>query len=88
MDDKMLGFLMEQIDMGWRGDRGFKVEAYTSVANSMNGAHSEKYLFTADTIKNRCKKLKANYAFVTEMLNASGFGYDNSTHCIVVDDEV
>ncbi|XXG46817.1 hypothetical protein AAC387_Pa02g1563 [Persea americana] len=42
MDDKMLGFMMEQIDMGRRG----------------------------------------------EMLNASGFGYENNTHRIVVDDEV
>ncbi|XXG73451.1 hypothetical protein AAC387_Pa07g2365 [Persea americana] len=88
MDDEMLGFLMEQIDMGQRGDRGFEVEAYTSVANSMNAAHGEKYLFTVDTIKNRCKKLKADYASVTEMLNAYGFGYDNSTHRIVADDEV
>ncbi|XXG46818.1 hypothetical protein AAC387_Pa02g1563 [Persea americana] len=88
MDDKMLGFMMEQIDMGRRGGRGFKVEAYTNVANSMNVVHDEKYLFTADTIRNQCKKLKADNAAMTEMLNASGFGYENNTHRIVVDDEV
>ena len=84
----MLGFMMEQIDMGRRGGRGFKVEAYTNVANSMNVVHDEKYLFTVDTIRNQCKKLKADNAAMTEMLNASGFGYENSTHRIVVDDEV
>ena len=57
MDDEMFGFMMAQIDKGWRGDRAFKVEAYTNVANSMNAAHGEKYLFIADTIKNRCKKI-------------------------------
>ncbi|KAJ8625864.1 hypothetical protein MRB53_019171 [Persea americana] len=35
MDDEMLTLLQEQIEMGKKGDRGFKEEAYNAVASAM-----------------------------------------------------
>ena len=70
--------------MGQRGDRGFKSEAYVAVAKRMIESSGGKYKFSEATIWNRCKKLKTEYASVTEMLNASGFGFDNNSHRVLL----
>ncbi|XXG48211.1 hypothetical protein AAC387_Pa02g2722 [Persea americana] len=45
-------------------------------------------VLTEGTIRNCCKNLKKQYAVCTELLNASGFGFDNATKRIVASDEV
>lgn len=74
--------------MGRKGDRGFKDEAYVAVANAMTAASTVGKQFTLTTIRNRCKNLKKQYAICTELLNASGFGFDNATKRVVASDEV
>ncbi|XXG58485.1 hypothetical protein AAC387_Pa04g0794 [Persea americana] len=46
------------------------------------------YILTSQAVQNRYKHLKKNYAIVTKMLNASGFGYDNTTKRIIAEDDI
>ncbi|XXG89109.1 hypothetical protein AAC387_Pa12g1190 [Persea americana] len=88
LDELLLKLLLEQVAMGRNGDRGFKDEAYVAVANAMTAASMVGKQFTLTTIRNRCKNLKKQYAICTELLNASGFSFDNATKRVVASDEV
>ena len=46
------------------------------------------YILTSQAVQNRYKHLKKNYAIVTKMLNAFGFGYDNTTKRIIAEDDI
>ena len=60
-----------------------------AVANAMTAASAVgKKKFSEGMIRNKCKNLKKQYAACTELLNASGFGFDNATKQVVACDEV
>lgn len=80
--------MLEQVALGRKGDRGFKDEAYVSIANAMTAASTTGKKFTEGTIQNRCKNMKNQYAICRELLNASRFEFDNATKRVVASDEV
>ena len=88
MDEELLDLMYEQVLVGRKVDRGFKMDAYKHVARTMTEHSDGVYILTSQALQNRCKHLKKNYAIVTEMLNASGFGYDNTTKRIITEDDV
>ena len=47
-----------------------------------------KYVMNGQSILNRCKRHKKNHSTTTKMLNASGFGFDNTTKRIIALDDV
>ncbi|XXG72559.1 hypothetical protein AAC387_Pa07g1627 [Persea americana] len=88
MDEELLDLMYEQVLLGRKADCGFKMHAYKHVARTMTEHSDGVYILTSQAVQSRCKHLKKNYAIVTEMLNASGFGYDNTTKCIIAEDDV
>lgn len=87
MDEELLSLMHEQVMLGGRGDRGFKNEAYTAVAKAMSQSSQGRYVITAESVRNRCKLLKKNFAVVTELLNAAGFGFDSTAKRVVASDD-
>lgn len=88
LDDELLRLIREQVMLGKRGDRGFKNEAYFAVSRAMSAFNLEGKEVTEESIRNKCKMLKKNFSIVTEQINASRFGYDSTTKCVVATDEV
>ncbi|XXG46820.1 hypothetical protein AAC387_Pa02g1565 [Persea americana] len=88
MDDELLALLQEQIELRERGNRGFKQDVYATIATKMNASNHGVDHITASTIINHCKVLKKNFARATELLNASGFGFDVATKRVVAEDDV
>ncbi|XXG72922.1 hypothetical protein AAC387_Pa07g1915 [Persea americana] len=88
MDKELLDLMYKQVLLGRKADRGFKMDAYKHVARTMTEHSDGVYILTSQAVQNRCKHLKKNYAIVTEMLNGSGFGYDNTTKRIIAEDDV
>lgn len=83
MDDELLDLMLEQVVEGKRGDRGFKYDAYVAAATTMTQNSNGAYVITVSSVKNRCKYFKKQFAGVTEVLKASGFGFDNITKRVV-----
>ena len=79
MDKLLLKLMLDQVAMGRKGDCGFKDEAYVAVARAMTAANKVGKVLTESTLRNRCKNLKKQYTVYMELLNASGFGFDNAT---------
>ena len=88
MDEELLDLMYEQVLLGRKADRGFKMDAYKHVAETMTEHSDEACILTSQAVQNQCEHLKKNYAIVTEMLNASGFGYDNMTKRIIASNDV
>ncbi|KAJ8620835.1 hypothetical protein MRB53_029364 [Persea americana] len=86
MDDEMLTLLQEQTEMGKKGDRGFKEEAYNAIASAMIESSNGAYVMTSSSVKNRYKHLKQLYYAMKEMVNASGFRYDPVSKRVVADE--
>ncbi|RWR80284.1 putative nuclease HARBI1 [Cinnamomum micranthum f. kanehirae] len=86
IDDEMLTLLQEQIEMGKKGDRGFKEEAYIVVASAMTKSSNGAYVMTSSSVKNRYKHLKQLYYAMKEMMTASGFGYNPVRKRVVADE--
>eukprot|EP00268_Persea_americana_P050490 TRINITY_DN5491_c0_g2_i1.p2 TRINITY_DN5491_c0_g2~~TRINITY_DN5491_c0_g2_i1.p2 ORF type:complete len:127 (+),score=14.08 TRINITY_DN5491_c0_g2_i1:2051-2431(+) len=86
MDEELLALLQEQIELGKRGNRGFKQDVYTTIATKMNESNHGVGRITASTIINHCKVLKKNFVQATELLNASGFGFDVATKRVIAED--
>lgn len=88
MDEELLAFLQEQIELGKRGNRGFKQDVYATIATKMNASNHGVGHITASTITNRCKVLKKHFTQATELLNVSGFGFDVATKRVIAEDDV
>ncbi|KAJ8639372.1 hypothetical protein MRB53_016066 [Persea americana] len=88
MDEELLALLQEQIELGKRGNRGFKQDVYATIATKMNKLNHGVGRITASTIINHCKVLKKNFAQATELLNVSGFGFDVATKRVIAEDDV
>ena len=84
----MLDLMFEYVLQGRKADRGFKAEAYESVAVLMTEKSNGEYVLNGQSISNRCKHHKKNYSIATKLLNALGFGFDNTTKCIIASDDV
>ncbi|XXG42200.1 hypothetical protein AAC387_Pa01g2532 [Persea americana] len=81
--------MFKQVLLGRKAERGFKAEAYESVAAAMTGESNGEYVPNGQSISNRCKHHKKKiYSIATEMLHASGFGFDNTTKRITASDDV
>lgn len=79
MDEELLALLQEQIELGKRGNSGFKQDVYATIAQKMNASNHGVGHLTASTIINHCKVLKKNSVQAIELLNASGFGFNVAT---------
>lgn len=54
----------------------------------MTERSNEEYVLSDQSISNRCKHHKKNCSVATEILNALGFAYDNTTKRIIASDDV
>ena len=58
IDEELLDLMYEQVLLGRKADRSFKMDAYKHVAETMNEHGDGAYILTSQAIQNRCKHLK------------------------------
>ena len=72
----------------YTADGGFKSGSFTAVERILSVTLPNVGLKAEPHIKSRIKMLKQNFAIVHDMLcgpNTSGFGYDDTKKCVVVE---
>lgn len=80
MDDMLIDSLIDQMHKGQKISGSFTRNAYATVACLITqkfgmSCHSEN-------VKNRMKTLKSNFSEAKDILNSSGFGFNQSTQRI------
>ncbi|ETI38258.1 hypothetical protein F442_15795 [Phytophthora nicotianae P10297] len=75
-----------QAQAGKRADSGFKKEAWTEALAAFNNRFQTK--LSRQQIKSRLTALKGIYTSIKAMLDASGFGWDDERHVVLVHDSV
>lgn len=58
INEEMLNLIYDHVLLGHKVDRGFKVEAYESVAAAMIEKSNGEYIMTKQSIVNRSKLIK------------------------------
>ncbi|KAB2626289.1 hypothetical protein D8674_017949 [Pyrus ussuriensis x Pyrus communis] len=86
-EDVLLTILEEMVVDGVRCETGsFKAATFVIVATKMRemipGINIEP-----KHIQNKLKRLKEKYSFAYDMMNTSGFGWDDENKCVVVDSD-
>ncbi|ETI42396.1 hypothetical protein F442_12389 [Phytophthora nicotianae P10297] len=75
-----------QAQAGKRADSGFKKEAWTEALAAFNNRFQTK--LSRQQIKSKLTALKGIYTSIKAMLDASGFGWDDERHVVLVHDSV
>ena len=86
-EDVLLTILEEMVADGVRCETGnFKAGTFVTVASKMReqipGINIEP-----KHIQNKLKRLKEKYSSAYDMMNTSGFGWDDEKKCVVVDSD-
>ena len=58
MDEELPDLTYKQVLLGRKADRGFKIDAYKHVAETMTEHSDGAYILTSQAVQNRCKHLK------------------------------
>ena len=86
-DDVLLTILEEMVADGVRCETGsFKASTFVMVSSKMR----EQILdidIEPKHIQNKLKRLKEKYSSAYDMMNTSGFGWDDEKKCVVVDSD-
>ena len=86
MERKLIDLLLEQIQLGRKGEGGFKKEAWMAIQRKFN--EEMKMNLGKDNFKNKYKTWKQGYRMMKELRNMSGFAWNESTQCVDADDSV
>ena len=84
-EDALITILQDIVVIGGRGDNGsFRAGTYEQVVQKMQ----EKIVgikITAKNVQNKIKRLKEKFSAAYDMVNTSGFGWDDVQKCVIVD---
>ncbi|XP_024958949.1 uncharacterized protein LOC112499913 [Cynara cardunculus var. scolymus] len=87
-EDVLISILQEIVAAGGRSDNGcFRTDTYEQIILKM----SEKILglnITSKHIQNKMKRLKDKYSATYDILNTSGFSWNDAHQCVTVDAQV
>ena len=84
-EDVMINILEGIVAEGGRCDTGsFRSGTYEHVASKMREKIKDIHI-TAKHVQNKMKRLKDKYSAAYDMLNTSGFGWNDTLKCVVVD---
>ncbi|KAK3193397.1 hypothetical protein Dsin_024707 [Dipteronia sinensis] len=84
-EDVMISILKGIVANGGRCDTGsFRISTYEQVALKMR-EKIENITITAKHVQNKMKRMKDRYSAAYDMLNTSGFGWDDTRKCVTVD---
>ena len=78
-----MGLLLMVVDVADGGS--FRSGTYEHVASKMR-EKIENINITAKHVQNKMKRLKDKYSTAYNMLNTSGFGWDDTHKCVIVND--
>lgn len=81
-----MDFLHEQVQLGRKGEGGFRKEAWTAIERRFN--EDMKMNLGRENFKNKLKTWKQGYIIMKELRNMSGFAWNESTQCVDADDIV
>ena len=88
-DRKLIEAILDLHNTGkYTSQGGFKSGFFTAVERILSVTLPDSGLKAEPHIKSRVKTLKQNFAIVHDMLcgpNTSGFGYDDTTKCVVAE---
>ncbi|XXG84967.1 hypothetical protein AAC387_Pa11g0161 [Persea americana] len=85
-DACLVELLIEQQNAGNRSDTGWKKEAWKYMVDAFNRRFGIDN--NVQQLKSRIAQLKKNYNIVRQLLNQSGFSWNNILHVVVADDDV
>ena len=86
MEHKYLELLQEQVNLGRKGEGGFRKDAWTAIERKFN-AELNLHL-SKDNFKNKLKTWKLAYRVMKELKNTSGFAWNEATQCMDADESV
>ena len=86
MEHKLIDLLLEQIQLGRKGEGGFKKEAWTTIQRKFN--EEIKMNLGKDNFKNKYKTWKQDYRMMKELWNMSGSAWNKSTQRVDANDSV
>ena len=83
--DVLISILKGIVADGGRCDTGsFRSGIYDQVVSKMR-EKIENITITAKHVQNKMKRMKDKYSAAYDMLNTSGFGWDDTHKCVTVD---
>ena len=83
-EDVLISILEGIVADGGRCDTGsFRSGIYDQVVSKMR-EKIENITITAKHVQNKMKRMKDKYSAAYDMLNTSGFGWDDTRKCVVV----
>ena len=86
MEKKLLDLLLEKIQLGRKGDGGFRKEAWNAIAKKFN--EDMNMNLGKDNFKNKLKTWKKGFRIMKELRNMSGFAWNETTQCVDAEDSV
>ncbi|KVH99388.1 Myb/SANT-like domain-containing protein [Cynara cardunculus var. scolymus] len=87
-EDVLISILQEIVAAGGRSDNGcFRTGTYEQIVLKMREKITSLNI-TSKHIQNKMKRLKDKYSAAYDMLNTSGFGWDDAHQCVTVDAQV
>ncbi|KVI08161.1 Myb/SANT-like domain-containing protein, partial [Cynara cardunculus var. scolymus] len=87
-EDVLISILQEIVAAGGRSDNGcFRTGTYEQIVLKMREKIPGLNI-TSKHIQNKMKRLKDKYSAAYDMLNTSGFGWDDAHQCVTVDAQV
>ena len=86
MEQKFLDLLQEQVQLGWKGEGGFKKEAWTTIEWHFN--EDLKKNLSKDNLKNKLKMWKVGFRIMKDLRNTSRFAWNETTQSVDAKDNV
>ncbi|OVA20474.1 Myb/SANT-like domain [Macleaya cordata] len=86
MDQVLVDTLLKQLELGNKGDNGWKPCAYSQVKRNMRKKLG--IIVTGDHIRNRLKTWKVHYVTIKKCLEHSGFQWDQASKMLTAPDSV
>ncbi|KAG5068568.1 hypothetical protein JHK85_000945 [Glycine max] len=84
MEHVLADVLRDQRNLGNKGDGGWKRSALNAAAVLSTSFNIN---VTSDNAKNRIKLWRSWYGIVSDILDQSGFDWDDTKHMIIVENE-
>lgn len=86
-EDALLDILEELVAKGHRANRTFRAGTLIVIENSLRVLCPGSGLKANPHIESKIKKLKKQFSIVYDMVNKTGFGWNDVRKCVKVDSE-